>query len=200
MWTDPWDSGLALAGDHVLRGEALVAVPITLRRPPPSETINVPPPWLKFIAVDGPDGTTLTSAYSNERREWVDGLSRQTRISLRFELPAVLLPLEITTARLAATIHAPGRDVMVAGWRGGQRVAVATHRSPVRQQLTMQIDDPSILSLDDQGGLILNLDVAPHPDEKTAGESRTAWRISDVYLSCTAVVRPVDAAGLRDDL
>ena len=157
-------------------------------------------PWLKFTAVDGPDGTSLTSAYSNERREWVDGLSRQTRISLRFELPAVLLPLKITTARLAATIHAPGREVMVAGWRGGQRVAVATHRSPVRQQLTMQIDDPSILSLDDQGGLILNLDVAPHPAEATGGESRTAWRVSDVYLSCTAVVPPVDATGQRDDL
>lgn len=188
VWTDPWPAEHSLETTARRVGESLVVAPLALTRPAADSIVSVPAALIPFEAVAGPDGSAPTSAYSNVDRKWVDDLSRQARISLRFQLPACVLPARVESAKLEAEIHAPDRTVQFLGWRETTATILAQDASPVRRKFSVTIDQPELLADDPDGGIVLTINVGPHPKEGASGLAATGWRIANVYLTAKAAV------------
>ncbi|MCC6492715.1 MAG: hypothetical protein IT424_06820 [Pirellulales bacterium] len=166
-------------------GEALTAVAISLMPPSPGASFAIPSVFLPFEAVDGPDGTPATSAYSNARRSWVDGMVTASQITLRFQTPKSLAPLAIEKATLHVEISAPSRVVTLAGWQGEVATPLQRVTSPVGR-LTAAIPDARMLGLDSTGGLRVNINVSSHPREQEANISKVGWSVQNVWLDIDA--------------
>lgn len=186
-WTEAWGPGISGPEIGTRVGEALAAVPVRLTRPSARTEFAIPAALLPFESTTGPDGTAQTSAYSNAERKWVQDLSRQSKISLRFQFPPSLLPFEVQSVALGADLHAPGRMIEVSAWRGTDRVKVFETRSPLLGRLSAHVDDKALLQLDRAGGLVLSIDVGAHAQESAASLSTTGWRIDRVFLTATAI-------------
>jgi hypothetical protein len=114
-----------------------------------------------------------------------------TNITQRFQMPRMALPLEIRRATLYVDVTAPSREVSVAGWNGVTSVPLATKASPASVRMVASLDDPHALGLDNRGGLLLNVNVGRHPQEKEANLTRVGWHIDRVWLDVDeAIVQP----------
>src|SRR5262249_31240659 len=83
-----------------------------------------------------------------------------TDMHLRFQVPAVALPLELERARLVVRIAAPSRRVTIAARPNADERLVELHRvetplDPIRIDIAREL-----LRLDMDGGLHLNLSVS----------------------------------------
>ena len=188
-WTRSWETDNSLGVSGGREGEALVIAPLRVTRPDPGSVVRIPAAWIPFEAVAGLDGSPPTSAYSNTDRTWVAALSRETNISLRFQLPPFLLPVELHNATLSAEIHAPDRDVQFFGWQAASPQLLASERGPVRRQFSILVEERETLRLDPAGGLVISIDVGRHTNSEQSGLAAAGWRIANVYLSVTAAVR-----------
>jgi hypothetical protein len=182
FWASPMKPPMALGETQQNVGEALVLAPLVLARPQPGSSVVIPSLLIPWQAVSGPDGTPVTSAYSNVERRWVDGLVAATRITLRFQMPAMALPLKIQRATFYLDVTAPSRNVSIVGWNRDQPVPLTTRSSPVGARLAVSVDDPSLTGLDDRGGLRLNINVGRHPREEVADLAQSGWRIDRAWL------------------
>ncbi|MBA3485010.1 MAG: hypothetical protein H0T51_24705 [Pirellulales bacterium] len=187
FWTKPLEAPVAFGLTEQV-GDALVVMPISITRPAPGSKVAIPALLLPFEAVEGNDGTPVTSAYSNASRAWVDALVAATQITLRFQAPPTLLPLSIKRVTLHVEIAAPSRTVAIAGWNARQLLTVKTVDSPVGGRLQAAITDPQMLQLDDRGGLLLNINVGPHPREATAALAEVGWNVKRVWLDVDEAV------------
>src|SRR5262249_52957004 len=88
-WARPADLHFMLAPEARTTGSALLVVPLRWERPAPGERITIPGPLLAWQQVlpTGPIRPTLEA-------------SQPAAMHLRFQLPAVALPLEVERARL----------------------------------------------------------------------------------------------------
>jgi hypothetical protein len=171
-------------------GEALVAVPLNIQRPEEGATITIPAALIPFATTAGPDGTRITSAFSSVDNSWVDNLVSEARITLRFQFPSNLLPLQLERATFHAEVTAPSREITIAGWNAAQRIKLTSAQSPVDRHLIVPIEDPETLCLDERGGLRLNIDVGPHPSKAEKDVARVGWHIDRVWLDARAALSP----------
>ena len=167
-------------------GSALGAVPRDRARTPPGTRVVIPLPFLDYRSVLGPLREP-SAAYSNATHEWIEART-SSETYLRFELPRQVLPIRLDRARLVVRINAPSRTVQLLGYGSQRWVSLATWNSPVGG-FPLEITDPELLELDDQGGFLLGITVAPdRSSEAVTGlvtRLGSAWKIEAVELEVT---------------
>ncbi len=181
-WADPIDMGVYFAQNVRTTGSSLVILPLRLEHSLPGSRVTIPGPFIK------------------DRRIWNGGESGVTRESesavdmhLRFQLPAVVLPFKVERARLTMRMDAPSRRVAVAGWQGPeadskQRRVLHSVESPL-DVIRVDISDESLLRLDGDGGLHLNVDVGALPKGKAEiRDGSQKWVIHYIDLDITGRV------------
>jgi hypothetical protein len=181
FWTPPVDPHLDVGDILTLVGDALAAVPIVVTPPATGQMFAIPSVLLPFEAVNGPDGTPVSSAYSNVQGNWVEGMVAASQVTLRFQMPRSLTPLALKSSTLHVEINAPSRTVDFLGWNGRQPVHLQQASSPVGEVQT-PIRELNALQLDPGGGLLLTIDVGRHPREQQADIAKVGWSIKRVWL------------------
>ncbi len=149
-WADPIDTGFRLAppGARTV-GSALLVVPLRLERPAPGARVTVPGPLVPYRRVVS-DFTPQPPVLESRR-----GIDQH----LRFQLPAVVLPLQVERARLVAKISAPTRRATLAVRSDGRFIEVRRVESPL-DPIRIDLTEARHLQLDDEGGLHVNLSVS----------------------------------------
>ena len=187
LWTSAFDPGFVVASEAHMVENALVSLPLVLTKPAAGTRVTIPSPLITYEATSSPDGSQLSPAYSNADRRWVGPLVRSTQATVRFHLPDTALPLRVEQATLTIRIQAPSRKLEIAGWNGDRQVPLASKTSPVGT-FEFDLHPADALAIDAQGGLLLNINVGPHPKEETANVATVGWKIERVSLEVTGVV------------
>lgn len=147
-WSDPVDMHFTLVDKARTTGMALVAIPIQFERTLPNTPVLVPPTFVECQKV-GPDGRlgppTLEARYKSS-------------VKLRFQVPSAVRPLTIESARLAIKLQAPLRETVVSGFAGQEAVVLQRLASSTGVE-RIEITDPRLLQVDDQGALYVNIEV-----------------------------------------
>jgi hypothetical protein len=172
-WADPLDMHFDLAPEARTVGNALLLMPLRLERPPAGVSVTIPGSMISYrqILNTGPVRPTLEG-------------SQHAELHLRFQIPAVALPLVVERARLSAKIAAPSRRVSIAGWEGESLVELHRVDSPL-DPIRIDIAESRLLRLDEQGGMHLNLSIS---DELRGAGTRDVrdvdqkWKIEDLEL------------------
>jgi hypothetical protein len=173
-WAEPLDMHFTLVWPPRLVGDALLVIPLRLERPAVGAEVTIPGPLVpcRQITDVGPVPPTPQGTQTLD-------------MHLRFQLPAEVLPLRVTHARLAVRITAPSRRVTVAGRDGRQLVELHRVESPLDDPITLDISDARWLRPDLDGGLHLNLNVsAPLKPGRAKGGalSNPEWTLEYVEL------------------
>jgi hypothetical protein len=149
-WADPTDMPFTLIGDGRKAGYALLAVPLRLERTGPGTKVVLPGPLVPF-----------RQGVTGKRLRLRNPEDLGANFSLRFQLPEVVLPLEVERVQLTVKANAPGRKVSVAARSDGARGkavplhAVESPLDPVRVEIT----DRRFLRPDAEGALHFDLTV-----------------------------------------
>jgi hypothetical protein len=186
VWAKPLKMHFTFPSATRRVGSALLAVPLQIDRSPPGTRIVIPSPFLDYRAVSGPR-RERSATYSNVRREWLERRS-PSNTCLRFQIPPQVLPMQLEHATLTVQINAPSRELEITGWAAKTPISLARRSGPVGT-LQFEIDRADVLQLDDQGGLLLAIDVGGHQplpsrDFRSLMAS-PAWRIDAVRLEVT---------------
>jgi hypothetical protein len=208
FWARSPDARFQFGDDRKLLGSSLYAVPLTLERPAPGTAVRIPAPLLPFRKRLQPDGTPSSPLWDNRTNEWE---LRHTPGSLwlEFRLPAELLPVELTRARLVVQVAGPvgrfelfglrngGRGTLVEGRGTGKpsaiALSIATWRDPVGSR-AFEIVDRDLLQTTDDGGLVLGFLAgdADRPEltetREAAGSKTNDWRIEHVALELVGTI------------
>lgn len=181
VWADPLDLRFRFDKGHRQSGAALIAVPLVMERPPVGTEVAVPAPFLSYRTAVGPDGSVASGLYDHRNYEWQER-SLPSSAWLRFQVPAVLLPLEPLRAMLTVQVTGPVGKLEIAGVRGQQTVSIKTWMDPVGT-LSVEIDDPALLQVT-SGGLLLKVSGGdPARPELTLSSGKTSyWRIESLRL------------------
>lgn len=147
VWVRPLDPHFDLAPEARMVGGALLVAPLRLERSALGERATIPGPFItsQRILEDGPAKVTTESGENAD-------------MHLRFQLPSEVLPFRVERARLSVRMDAPSRRVTIAG-RAGEEVIELHHVDGPLDPFSVEIIDPRVLHLDDQGGLHLNLSI-----------------------------------------
>ena len=95
------------------------------------------------------------------------GVTQPTQSFFRFLLPREVVPCKVQRVEITLKVHAPSRTVELTGLRDGQQVVVESYENP-SGVLTLTVDDPDLLSLDEAGGLHFGVDVSPTTHQREA--------------------------------
>lgn len=157
FWSKPWNLGFQYAQDRQMLGSALVAVPVTLERPPTGTEVSLTAPWLDFRETLGPDDLAPSGLWDPRRREWQEKIFPTTSW-LRFQIPQVLLPVAVQRGRLMIQVAGPVVRLEVAGLRpnGQDVVPIKTWNDPVGT-LSLELTDPELLTVAADGGFLLRV-------------------------------------------
>ena len=185
-WTDPLDAGFE-AADHVDRaGAALLTIPIRWERPEPQTSVTIPSPFVPYESVAS-DGVGVTTAFDRHSGLWRKS-GPGKRALLRFQVPEIVLPLQVETATLTVDVSAASRIVSVSMGRPEQPVLVSRLESPLGVQ-TVTVDDPHVLHLDEAGGLHVLIDVGPvtfkQGEDANVTHEQESWLIHSLQLELT---------------
>jgi hypothetical protein len=150
-------------------GSAVISVPLELERTKPDTLVTIPPAFMAFRRI-----TSLGAMRSN--MEGQHAIEQE----LRFQVPTSVLPLKIEKARLIAKVDIPMRQFTIKGHSGDKgTVVLGSYQSPV-ETLELEITRKDLLSLDDQGGLRIDIEMGdPSPD---SGETPPKWIIHSMEM------------------
>lgn len=185
FWAEPLDIGLVF--DPALRrvGSSLVAVPLVIEPPTPGTVMAIPSTFIPYRSVPLPGQPGGSTLYDNARHRWIGPVTDPSQTHLRFRLPRELMPLRISNAELSVAINAPSRKMEIVAVREGEIVPLFEQQSPVGT-LRFRIDDPELLQLDEQQGLVLGIHVGKAADEDSISITQVGWKIDDVRLNVRA--------------
>ncbi len=199
VWTKPWEVGLSVAEAKDCVGSALVSVPIRWERPAVGSQVTIPPPFLSFREVEGPDKLSPSGLYDYRSARWSER-SGPAAGWLGFSIPDGLLPLTIKSATMTFKVLGPIGRLEISTVEDLRRKSLKVWDAPVGT-LTFQITDPQALKLDSRGRLLLRIeagqrptnDFAGSPDPKAkprigAADPLSYWQFEDVSLQLTAEV------------
>jgi hypothetical protein len=169
-WARPIDMPFKLAADARTTGTALLVVPLRLERPAEGEQVLIPGPFIPYRRVL--DELLVMPPPSG---------SETTEMDLRFQLPDVVLPFKLDSARVVARIEAPSRRVTLYGQDDGKRVEVHHVDSPL-DPIRVDITQERLLRLDKKGGLRLTLGMGKYSGGKAAATAGPDDKWSIRYL------------------
>jgi hypothetical protein len=172
-WADPLDMHVSIGENVRTAGNALAIIPLRWERSVPGSQVSIPGPLIPYRRIWG--------------RGW-SGPTKQSELSadqhLRFQLPGVVLPFKVERARLALRIDAPSRRVTIGGWEAPGRLIELHHVDSPLDPIRVDITKESLLQLDSDGGLHLNLHVGDMLKGKSgaAGGENEKWAIHYLEL------------------
>jgi hypothetical protein len=88
----------------------LLNLPIGVTQTPPHTAVSIPAAFIPFEPVRTPHGSSST-AYNMMNQQFVQGLGLGGSITLRFNLPPAVLPLQVNHAVLHVAMRASNRDI-----------------------------------------------------------------------------------------
>jgi hypothetical protein len=186
FWTGPWDLGFEFDAGRNSLGAALVAVPVHWERPSPGTRVTIPVPLLPYRAAVGPDGLEPAAMWDPRNRSWQEK-SAPSATWLRFQVPLVLLPIEVERARVVLNVTGPVGKLEIAGQRNNNAVPLKTWIDPLGQ-LSLEITQTELLPISRDGGLLLRIS-GGDPDrpelthtETDSGPKTNYWRILSLAL------------------
>ncbi|MGE0374486.1 MAG: hypothetical protein AB7I48_05630 [Planctomycetaceae bacterium] len=190
FWTDPWNLGISFPSEGEVSGSALVALPMSLDRPPAGTAIDVPAPFVNYREGPGPQSEHQSGLYDHRTRTWMDR-TKPAMTWLHFRLPPGLTPVRPTGARLTIRVLGSMRRLEVAARQRDQVVPVRTWSNPVGT-LSLDINDPDLLELTPEGHLMLRIAMGD-PDQPSGlpvieSGSAEPFRIESLALEIRAVV------------
>ncbi len=193
FWTSPWQAGLGFADDARESGMALVVVPLELRRPEAGTEISLPAALLPYREASGPDGFQPSGLFDARKGVWVSR-ARPSTSWLRFELPDVLTPLDVQSARLEIRVTGPMGKIVLGMARNGEVIPLTTWTDPVGT-LNYELQGVDLPGPESADSLLLRLAVGdPDRPELTGPDPETGkisyWRIESLSLEVDAVVLP----------
>ncbi len=170
VWADPPDVPIVRQEGARLVGGVLLVVPIEFERTPANTAVAIPRGALPYRRVqDGkPIPATLNGSIAVDMR-------------LRFQLPPSVLPLRVERATLVVQARAPFRRLTLSGVRDDKPVQLAQVTAPV-DPVRVEITDPALLRLDEQGGLYLNVALSDPTPGSSSTASDLAWKIDSITL------------------
>ncbi|MFN0056442.1 MAG: hypothetical protein ACKV0T_30210 [Planctomycetales bacterium] len=191
FWSDAWEAGFEYDANRRKLGAALVTVPLRLARPETGTAVAIPSPFLPYRQSVGPDGMQPSGLWDFRKRAW----SKKAVASstwLRFQIPQVLLPLEIRSGRVVVQVRGPVGKLEISGHRGDQIVPIKTWIDPVGT-LSFDLTDAELLQLSADGGLLLRVAAGDdnRPELTTtktdSGVRYNYWRIESLALDLQAL-------------
>lgn len=177
VWVRPLDPHFNLAPEARMAGGALLVAPLRLERPAAGERATIPGPFItsQRILEDGPTKVTMESGENAD-------------MHLRFQLPSEVLPFRVERARLSVRMDAPSRRVTIAG-RAGEELIELHHVDGPLDPFGVEITDPRVLHLDEEGGLHLNLNIRGEAQgvmpREQVGRLGEKWTIGYLELEVT---------------
>jgi hypothetical protein len=201
FWSDPWNLGFQFDEGRRSFGSALVAVPLKLERPATGTEVSIAAPLLPFRSTFGPDGMPPGGSWDNNRREWQEK-AWASSTWLRFQIPPILLPVEVQRGRIVAKVTGPVVKLEIAGYRWADKsvVPIKTWTDPVGT-LSMEITNSELISAAADGGLLLRVTGGDteHPERAQTSPSRdeklSYWRIESLTLELQIkTIEPSDLA------
>ena len=162
--------------------------------------MSIAAPLLPYRSAFGPDNMPPGGMWDNVRREWQEK-AWTSSTWLRFQIPAILLPVEVQRGRVVVRVTGPVVKLEIAGYRRTDKdiVPIKTWTDPVGT-LTLEITNSELLSAAADGGLLLRVtggDTA-HPERAQTPPSRdeklSYWRIESLTLELQ--VKTLDPPGL----
>lgn len=167
-WAQPVDPGFTLAADAQTKGAALLAIPLQFDRTPPGTRVTVPAAFVGCRRITT-DGRHLAPATESPLA---------TTMRFRFQLPGSVLPLVVDGARFTLKINAPGREVAVAGYAGGEEVPLRRMTSPLGTEV-VEINDRRLLVPDEQGVILVKVEIG---EARSGSAERNVWRVEAVGM------------------
>ncbi|MCH7729368.1 MAG: hypothetical protein IH991_23255, partial [Planctomycetes bacterium] len=179
-WTDAVDVPLSLPDLDRESNSAIVVTPLLLQRPPPSQPVRIPAPFVTYRLIPDPgkpNAVGMTSAYSTRTRKWRKSM-QATQAFLRFQIPRSIMPLQIERATMTLNIHSPSRLVKIVAFANGEATTLRSFESPSgTKQIVIQ--NASVLQLDDRGGFPIGILVERHPAELAAVSGQSVPTVSE---------------------
>jgi hypothetical protein len=207
LWGERRGGGFAFEKDRILLGASLIAIPLALDRPPAGTPVRIPELFLPFRNTKQPDGSPSSPLWDHRRQEWMES-TRPGTAWFRFQLPAELLPIDLTGARIVITVSGPVGRVELSALRRpdnndgnaqasrGEAVSVETWNAPVGTLSAAEIADAGLLQLDGDGGLVLGLSAGEPASPDAAampglpGSRLSAWRIEHLSVEVSGTIAP----------
>ncbi|MDE0734801.1 MAG: hypothetical protein OSB47_03205 [Pirellulaceae bacterium] len=182
-WSKPLEIGLVLPGEHERLGSALLAVPLHLQPTPRGESFVVPS-WLCSLRMGiSRDGKKPPGRYSTDVQKWLEKNFDPRRIWMRVQLPAQVLPADLSEALITLDVECDQFDLELLAWQGGTLHSQQKLVNPIGTQ-TVTIKQSDMLVLDDQGGLVLALQAVPAKDQtaKGARAKNYSWEVKSISV------------------
>ncbi len=193
-WVDDWDPGFDFGEGLSRQGDTLLAVPLEISRPPTGTSMVIPAPLLSFSSCPPPDGSTSSGFWDDASREWQER-SRPSTTWLSFQVPRGLLPSRATKARVDVDVSGLMGRLEILGARNGEVVSLQSVTDPVGT-LSFEIDDPDVLTISDDGGLILGIR-AGVPTQTEGDGSGTGQASAAVNLAAPANYWRIESLSLQ---
>jgi hypothetical protein len=173
------DTGFQLPKDARQVGSALWAVPLRIERPEPGAPLVIPSPFVQYRTVKGPKREGISPLHDHRTGEWIYSKA-DSRTWLRFQVPRPVLPVTLNQARLTLDITAPSRTLEIVGVANGEYEMVFTKTNPIGR-IAVDITNPSLLEVDESGGLMLGVFVSRLRDVPKS-QQRARWEIKFLQL------------------
>ena len=189
VWTDPLDLDWKFASRIQQRGSALLVIPLRFERPVPGRQITIPSPVLTYQSIGA------SGAYNQKDGQW-GKLSYPRPTTLRFQIPAEILPFQLEHADLTITIDAPGRTLEITDGRTADATVWQRFESPVGV-VTCRLEAANRPQPDERGGLVVGInvgDVAGMPQSSSPSAASSFWQIRDVQLEISGQAADSPAA------
>jgi hypothetical protein len=187
-WTDLW-TGPAWTHELAQNGSALVSLPIRLNRPKPQESVLIPHGMVGLRQKQG--GVGRTTAYSESRSRWADGLSMAIHGEFQFVLPLEVVPFRADAIEFELDIQAPQRVVTVVATTASGDIELVRLQNPSiawRETLT----DPLVLQEAADGVLDITLEISDRTDlaPGVPPSSVVEWHVGHFHAGFRGAVQP----------
>ena len=192
VWCDPLDTGFQVNRQAQQRGEALLAIPLVLEHPPAGTSVIIPGPFLACESIALPGAIATSASYDNIEQAWIGPLTEGSRSMLRYALPESVLPLAVERVMLEIDIKAPGRAVALRSYAAGKSTEIASENSPVGTY-RYRVENADALTLDADGGWLLEVDVGGITGGADQGISAIGWQIEDIRVEVSGTTQPRDS-------
>ncbi len=167
-WAEPVDLQFTLAAAARTTGEALLTLPVRFEPTPPGTSVTVPAAFVNCRRI-ATDGRALPPASESRL---------PSTFRLRFQVPASVLPLQVERARLTLKLHAPAREVALGLVMDDNTIPLRRLSNPLGLE-KIELADPQLLRLDDQGTLSLRVEVGA---TRGGGVGQELWRLESASL------------------
>jgi hypothetical protein len=180
-WSEPLTDVLQWSAGTRQVGASLISVPVTIERTAPSTPVAIPDALMGVQTISGSSGQS--TYFDNRTRQWQYPQTSATITRLRWQLPAATLPMVVSQAKLSLDGNVPSRQLDIYLLHDDDQIPVL-QRSNHSGRIQIDLSNSDQLSLDDQGGLTLEIAVSEltaQPIGQAMGSNAT-WSIRSTTL------------------